>query len=111
MSKLYKEEGMDFQKLLEQAQQMQNSLQQTEQELNEKKYTGKTGGSNGVSITINGTYEVEEVNISEELMDVENREMLQDMILIAMNDAIDQANAEREEKMGSITQGLNIPGM
>ena len=44
-------------------------------------------------------------------MDAENREMLQDMILIAMNDAIDQANAEREEKMGSITQGLNIPGM
>lgn len=102
---------MDMKRLMEQAQQMQRKLKKLEAELDATEYTGTTGGSNGVTITINGKYEVVGVSINEELLEKENKEELQDMILIAINSAVDQARTEREDKMGSITQGVSIPGM
>lgn len=102
---------MDLQKLMQQAQQMQRELGKIEEELNATIYEGSSGGSDGVAVKVNGKNEVQEVVIPDELMDVENKEMLQDMILIAVNDAIAKATAEREEKMGSLTQGMKLPGM
>jgi hypothetical protein len=102
---------MDMKRLMEQAQQMQRKLKKIEQELNETEYVGVSGGSNGVSVKINGTNEVIEVNISEELLDKENKEELQDMILLAVNSAVDQAKTERDEKLGAVTQGVSFPGM
>ena len=102
---------MDMRRLMEQAQQMQRKLKKVEEELNETVYEGKSGGSDGVSVKINGRNEVIEVNINEELLDRENKEELQDMILLAVNSAVDQAKAEREEKLGAITQGVSIPGL
>ena len=102
---------MDMKRLMEQAQQMQRKLKKIEQELNETEYTGVSGGSNGVSVKINGKNEVIEVNISEELLEKENKEELQDMILLAVNSAVDQAKTERDEKLGAVTQGVSFPGM
>jgi DNA-binding YbaB/EbfC family protein len=102
---------MDMRRLMEQAQQMQRKLKKVEEELNETIYEGVSGGSAGVMVKINGRNEVVEVNINEELLDRENREELQDMILLAVNSAVDQAKSEREEKLGAITQGVSIPGM
>jgi hypothetical protein len=102
---------MDMKRLMEQAQQMQRKLKKIEQELNETEYVGVSGGSNGVSVKINGMNEVIEVNISEELLDKENKEELQDMILLAVNSAVDQAKTERDEKLGAVTQGVSFPGM
>ena len=102
---------MDMKKLMEQAQQMQRKLKKLEEELDATEYVGTTGGSDGVTIRINGRNEVVEVSINEELLDKENREELQDMILIAMNNAVEQARTDREDRMGSITQGVSIPGM
>ena len=99
---------MDMKRLMEQAQAMQKKL---EEELDATEYTGTTGGSNGVSVRINGKNEILEVSIHEDLLDKENKEELQDMLLIAMNSAVDQARGDRENKMGSITQGVSIPGM
>ena len=102
---------MDLQKLMQEAQKMQKELGKIEEELAETIYEGTSGGSEGVIVKVNGRTEVQEVLIPDELLDVENKEMLQDMILIAANDAIAQANADREEKMGSVTSGMKLPGM
>lgn len=102
---------MDLSRLMQQAQQMQRELGKIEDELNSTIYEGNNGGKSGVTIRINGTYAVEEVIVGEELLDKENKEMLQDMIMIAMNDAVTKAAEDRESKMGSVTQGVRIPGM
>ena len=102
---------MDLQSLMQQAQQMQNRVAQIEDELNATIYEGNNGGKSGVTIRIDGTYAVKEVAIGEDLLEKENKEMLQDMVMIAMNDAVTKATNDRENKLGAMTQGLRIPGM
>ncbi len=99
---------MDLQKLMEQAQKMQQNLSNIEEELNETVYEGT---SQGVTVKINGRHEMQEIVIPEELMNADDREMLQDLILIAQNDAVGKAAADREEKLGAATSGLKLPGM
>ena len=102
---------MDIQKLLEQAQKMQKDLGNIEEELSLTVYKGTSGGSNGVIVKVNGRYEAQEVIIPEELMNPDDREMLQDMVLIAFNNAVTNVTEDRESRLGGLTQGLNIPGM
>lgn len=97
---------MDFNALMKQAKQMQDDLQKTQTELEGNIYEGT---SNGIVIKINGKHEVQEINIPQELM--EDKEMLQDMLLIAFNNAAQEAEKDKEEKIGAATKGLNIPGM
>ena len=103
--------SMDLSRLMQQAQHMQRRMNEIEAELAETTYEGNTGGEEGVTVVVSGRNEVQEVRIGEELMDPENREMLQDMVLIAVNDALGKAAAEREEKLGGLTQGMKLPGM
>lgn len=102
---------MDLQRLMQQAQQMQRKIGQIEEELNATIYDGNNGGSNGVSVKVTGKFEVKEVSISEELLEKENKEMLQDMLMLALNEAISKASEDRDTKMGSVTQGVKFPGM
>lgn len=102
---------MDIQKLMRQAKEMQNSLAKIEEELNASEYTGNSGGAEGVFVTINGKNEVTEIRIADELMSVDNKEMLQDLLLLATNEAVKKARVEREEKIGSATGGFGLPGM
>lgn len=99
---------MDLQKLLEQAQAMQASLSSVETQLKDAMYEGS---SNGVKIVMNGENEVQEISIPDDLMDKENKEMLQDVLLIAFNNANEKIIADRESKMNAITQNVHIPGM
>lgn len=99
---------MDLQKLLEQAQAMQASLSSVETQLKDTMYEGS---SNGVKIVMNGENEVQEIFIPDDLMDKENKEMLQDVLLIAFNNANEKIIADRESKMNAITQNVHIPGM
>lgn len=99
---------MDMQRLMQQAQQMQRKLAKIEEELDATIYEGK---NNGVEVKVNGKNEVTEVSIDEDLLDKENKEMLQDMVMLAVNDAQAKAKADREAKMGSVTQGVRMPGM
>ena len=99
---------MDLQKLLEQAQAMQASLSSVETQLKDTMYEGS---SNGVKIVMNGENEVQEISIPDDLMDKENKEMLQDVLLIAFNNANEKIIADRESKMNTITQNVHIPGM
>lgn len=101
---------MDFSKLMEQAQKMQQDLTVMEKELSETIYTGKCG-NNEVIVRVNGRNEMQEIEIADELMTLDNKEMLQDMILIAQNDAVAKAAKDREERMGAATAGIQIPGL
>lgn len=99
---------MDLQKLLEQAQAMQSSLSSVETQLKDTIYEGS---SNGVRIIMNGENEVQKISIPDDLMDKDNKEMLQDVLLIAFNNANEKIIADRESKMNAITQNVHIPGM
>ena len=101
---------MDIQKLMEQARQMQDNLGKNEEELNATEYEGKASG-NGVKVVVNGRNEVQSVEIADDLMSIDNKEMLQDLILIAVNEAVDKSFQDRENKLGSDTSGLKLPGM
>ncbi|WP_108774597.1 YbaB/EbfC family nucleoid-associated protein [Lactimicrobium massiliense] len=102
---------MDFNSILQQAQMMKDNLGKLSEELDERTYTGNNGGKDGATIVINGRYEVQSVTIGEDLCDKDNREMLQDMILLAFNQASDKAREDREKSLDEATGGLNIPGM
>lgn len=97
---------MDFNKLMEQASRMQNSLESLEKELNSTEYTGS---SNGLTVTVNGKMQCVNIDIPEDMMD--DREMLADVIRIAFNSAAEKAEADREKKTKSVAGGLGIPGM
>lgn len=99
---------MDLQRLLREAQKMQSKVSKVEKELNEAEYKGKNGP---VTIKINGKHEVISVEIEEDVLSAENKDMLQDMILLAFNEANEKANKERDEKMGAVTAGVSIPGV
>ncbi len=99
---------MDFGKLMEQAQQMQASLAQIQEELAETIYIGK---SQGIVVKMNGNNEITEIEIPDELINPEDKEMLQDMLLIAANEAADNVRQDREARLGAAAGGLNIPGL
>ena len=93
---------MDFGKLMEQAQQMQASLAQIQEELAETIYIGK---SQGIVVKMNGNNEITEIEIPDELINPEDKEML-----IAANEAADNVRQDREARLGAAAGGLNIPG-
>ncbi len=101
---------MDINYLMKQAKQMQNQISKLELEINETEYTGTAGGE-GVKVTVKGNMEVTSISIDEDLMDKDNHEMLQDLVLVAVNAAIQAAVADKSEKMGALTQGVKFPGM
>ena len=100
---------MNIQGLLKQAQQMQANVGRVEKELAASIYQGSAGGE-AVKVEVNGAYEVKSVEVKDELLNKDSKDMLQDMILAAMNNALSKAKKDREEKMGEITQGIKLPG-
>jgi DNA-binding YbaB/EbfC family protein len=98
---------MDMQKLMQQANAMQKKLKAIEEELEASVYDGE---NNGVRVILTGAHKVQSVEIPDDLMNQEDKEMLQDMIRLAFNQAVEKADADRQEKMGAITGGASIPG-
>lgn len=96
--------NMNIQSLMREAQKMQKNLQKTQDELSNSKYEGK---SSLVTIVINGNKEILSVVInSNDTLDKDDIEMLQDMIMVAFNDASKKADLDKEKKLGKYGQGL-----
>ncbi|MDI3339671.1 MAG: YbaB/EbfC family nucleoid-associated protein [Sphaerobacter sp.] len=91
-------------------QQMQNRLLKMQQELEETTVEGSAGGG-AVRVVVNGTRAVKSVSIDPEAVDPNDIEILEDMVLTAINDAMSKAEQLAAEKMGAITGGLRIPGL
>ena len=96
--------------MLKQAQKMQQDMMRMQQELQEKEYEAKAGGG-VVSATVNGKHELKNLTIDPEAVDPEDVDMLQDMVLAAVNDALEQAEQMASKQMSAVTGGLNIPGL
>lgn len=96
---------MNMQKLMQEAQKMQKQLQKDQAELESTIYEGK---SSNVDIKINGKYEVKSVkfNLDENILK-EDIELLEDMVLLAFNDAVKKIAADKDKKMGKYGQGLS----
>lgn len=100
---------MDIQKLLKQAQKMQGDVKKAEADLAQREYTAKSSGG-AVVVVMNGKYEVISIEIEEDLVDKENKEMLSEMIIIAMNQASAMVREDSAAVMGQLTGGISIPG-
>ena len=96
--------------MIKQAQKMQEDMANLQADLEEREYTGTAGG-NGVTVVIDGKHKIKKLTINPEIIDPEDSEMLEDLVTVAVNSAIEQAMKTAEEEMGAITGGLNIPGM
>ncbi|MFO7815694.1 MAG: YbaB/EbfC family nucleoid-associated protein [Halanaerobiales bacterium] len=101
---------MNMNKLMKQAQKMQAKMSEVKEELENKTYEAAAGGG-AVKALVNGKKEVLDLQIDEEAVDPEDIEMLEDLILAAVNEAMREATEELNEKMGQMTGGMNMPGM
>lgn len=96
--------------LRKQVEELQTKLVEAQQALESQTITGTAGGG-AVSIVMTGHQKVESVTIDPEVVDPEDVEMLQDLVLAAVNDAVDKSHEMASKSMGGITGGLNIPGL
>lgn len=95
--------------LVKQVQKMQNDMLKAQEEINNTKFTAK---SSLVTVVMNGQKHLESVKIDADELNKDDIEMLEDMILVAINDAVKQIEDLTEEKMGAFTKGMpKIPGL
>ena len=99
--------GMNM-NMLKQAQKMQQDMMRMQQELQEKEYQAQAGGG-VVSATVNGRHELRNLVIDPEAVDPDDVEMLQDMIVAAVNEAMRAADSDAASTMQSLTGGLGLP--
>lgn len=98
---------MNMQAMLRQAQNMQRDMMKAQEEINNMSFTGENGF---VKVTVKGNKTISNVEIeNKDTLDSDDVEMLQDMILVATNDALKQVDKITEEKLGKYTKG--IPGL
>ena len=102
--------GGDMGSLLKQAQEMQRRMQEAERSLAERQIEGSAAGG-AIKIVLNGLQEVQSVKIQKEVVDPGDVEGLEDLIAVAMRQAITASRALREQEMGKVTGGMNLPGM
>jgi DNA-binding YbaB/EbfC family protein len=105
--------GMDMNKLMQQVGQMQEQVQQATEELANETVEATAGGGM-VTVTANGAGEIKSIKIDPKAIDPDDPEMLADMVLAAVNEAIRSANRLAESKLGGLTGGalggLGLPG-
>ena len=102
--------GMNQAAMMKQAQKMQQELLRMQEEQENKIYTAKAGGGM-VSASVNGKHEVVNLEINPEAVDPDDVEMLQDMVMAAVNEAMRTADADAANNMSRLTGGLNLGGL
>ncbi len=102
--------GGNMQSMLKQAQKMQEDMQDKQAELEAREYDIAAGGG-VVNIKINGKKEILSVKLSEEIVDPDDIETLEDLIVAGVNEAIKKVEADAASEMSKITGGMGIPGM
>ncbi|MBI3958350.1 MAG: YbaB/EbfC family nucleoid-associated protein [Chloroflexi bacterium] len=102
--------GLGGGNLMSQVRKMQEEMEKTQEELAQEEVVGTSGGGM-VEIVMDGHQAVKAVRLKPEVVDPDDVEMLQDLLLAALNDATEKAKALAEERMGDVTGGVNIPGL
>ncbi len=96
--------------IIKQAQEFQSKITKLQEELAEKTVEASAGGGM-VTVVVNGKQEILSIHIDKEVIDPQDPEMLQDLIIAAVNDALARAKNMMNEEMGRLTGGMNIPGL
>ena len=102
--------GMNQAAMMRQAQKMQQDLLRMQEEQENKTYTASAGGGM-VNATVNGKHELVALAIKEDAVDPDDVEMLQDMVIAAVNEAMRAADADAAQNMSRLTGGLNLGGL
>ena len=97
----------DMMKMIQQA---QADMQNAQAEVEATEYTASVGGG-AVEAVVNGAHEVKAINISPDVVDPEDVEMLEDMLMAALNEAMRKIDDDEETELAAVTGGLNIPGL
>nr|WP_330367331.1 YbaB/EbfC family nucleoid-associated protein [Paeniclostridium sordellii] len=96
--------------ILKQAQKMQSDMQKMQEELESKELETSVGGG-AVTVKVNGKKEVVDIQIKPEVVDPDDIEMLQDLVLSAVNEALRSVDDMQSSQMNKLTGGMNIPGL
>ena len=102
--------GMNQSAMIKQAQKMQQQMLQMQEEMERKTYSATSGGGM-VTATVNGKHEVLNLEIKPEAVDPDDVEMLQDMVIAAVNEAFRAADTDASNNMSKLTGGLNLGGL
>ena len=92
--------------LMKQAQKMQEDMKKAQEELAKMEVTGQSGGGM-ISVVMTGRHDVKRIQIDDSVMD--DKEMLEDLVAAAVNDAVRQIETQSKDKMSGMTEGLNLP--
>ncbi len=94
--------------MMKQAQQMQAQMERAQQQLAEETVEGTAGGGM-VTVTMTGQMDVSAITISKDVVDPDDVEMLQDLVLSAVKDALERAKTLQQDRLSAVTGGLNLP--
>lgn len=96
--------------MMKQAQKMQQDMLKMQEELEQQEFEGTAGGG-AVVVTLTGKKELTKVTLKPEIVDPDDVEMLEDLILVAVNEGLKKVDESSQAKLGKLTGGLNIPGL
>ncbi|MEG2080190.1 MAG: YbaB/EbfC family nucleoid-associated protein [Oscillospiraceae bacterium] len=96
--------------MMKKIQEMQENMGKVQAELEVAEYNAASGGG-AVEVTVSGSHEIKAIHIKPEVIDPQDGEMLEDLLMAALNEAMRKADETMETEMGKLTGGLNVPGM
>lgn len=96
--------------MMQKLQKMQEEMAKTQAAVEEAEFTASAGGG-AVEVTVSGKHEIKSIKMQPDVVDPEDIEMLEDLLLASLNEAMRKADETMESEMGKLTGGLNIPGM
>jgi len=102
--------GFNIKELMQQAQGLKSKITALQQEMAERIVTGSAGGDM-VKVEATGTQEIVSIHIEKEILNAEDQEMMEDLIVAAVNDALKKSREMMSEEMSKLTGGLRIPGV
>ncbi len=96
--------------MMQKIQKMQEEMAKTQAAVEEREFTTSAGGG-AIEVTVNGKHEIKAIKMQPDIVDPEDIDMLEDLLLASLNEAMRKADEAMESEMGKLTGGLNIPGM
>ena len=96
--------------MMKRIQQMQEDMQNVQQEVENSEFSASAGGG-AVEVTVTGKHEIKAIGINPEVVDPQDVEMLEDMLMAALNEAMRKIDDDEEAELAAVTGGLNIPGL
>lgn len=100
----------NMQGMMKKMQKMQKEMEQAQETLNQTEFVG-TANDDLVTVTFTGDKKLQKVFIKEDIVDPEDVEIIEDLVLLAVNDALTKIDEETEKSMGKYSKGMGIPGM